>query len=112
MKKYITNLKELEFKDFQINIDTGNNSCHVIKRYKNFEYGFIIAYSSNDNYSMGATYSNPCESSTKHVILGVTDLEVSQLQESKFGLDVTDEETEEMEYILKGILNGYEIILN
>lgn len=112
MKKYIQNLKELTFKDFQINIDTGNNSCHVIKRYKNFEYGFVVAYSSEENYSIGSTYSSPAESSTKHVILGVTDLEVSQLQASKFGLDITEDETEEMEYILKGILNGYEIILN
>lgn len=112
MKKYITNLNELTFKDFQINIDTGNNSCHVIKRYKNFEYGFIIAYSSEDLYSFGATRSNTSEGSTKHVILGVTDLEVSQLQASKFGLDVTESETEEMLSILEGVLVDREIILN
>lgn len=112
MKKYIQNLKELQFKNFSIDIDTGNNSCHVIKRYKNFEYCFTIAYSIEDIYSIEATCSNPAESSTKHVILGVTDLEVSQLQESKFGLDVTEAETEEMTSILENVLVDREIILN
>lgn len=112
MKNYIQNLKELQFKDFSINIDTGNNSCHVIKRYKNFEYGFILNYSNKDVYSYWGTHSNPAESSIKHVILGVTDLEVSQLQASKFGLDVTEAETEEMTSILEGVLVDMEIILN